>query len=60
MCAGLAPPRITDPLAWHLAPSGELLGGDGRWLVNQVCDPVQARTSQAGTTVRLHMRLNRP
>lgn len=52
--------QITDPLAWHRAPSGELLGGNGLWLVNQVCDLVQARTSQAGTTARLHMRLNRP
>jgi hypothetical protein len=52
--------QITDPLAWHRAPSGELLGGNGLWLVNQVCDLIQARTSQAGTTARLHMRLNRP
>jgi anti-sigma regulatory factor (Ser/Thr protein kinase) len=52
--------QITDPLAWHHAPSDELLGGNGLWLVNQVCDLVQARTSQAGTTARLHMRLNRP
>ena len=51
--------QITDPLAWHRAPSDELLGGNGLWLVNQVCDLVQTRTSQAGTTVRLHMRLNR-
>jgi anti-sigma regulatory factor (Ser/Thr protein kinase) len=51
--------QITDPLAWHRAPSDELLGGNGLWLVNQVCDLVQARTSQAGTTARLHMRLNR-
>jgi hypothetical protein len=35
-----------------------LLGGNGLWLVNQVCDLVQARTGQAGTTIRLHMRLN--
>jgi anti-sigma regulatory factor (Ser/Thr protein kinase) len=51
--------QITDPLAWHRAPSDELLGGNGLWLVNQVCDLVQTRTSQAGTTVRLHMGLNR-
>jgi anti-sigma regulatory factor (Ser/Thr protein kinase) len=51
--------QITDPLAWHRAHSDELLGGNGLWLVNQVCDLVQTRTSQAGTTVRLHMRLNR-
>jgi anti-sigma regulatory factor (Ser/Thr protein kinase) len=51
--------HLTDPLAWHRPPSDELLGGNGLWLVNQVCDLVQARTGQAGTTIRLHMRLNR-
>ena len=52
--------QITDPLAGHRARSDELLGGNGLWLVNQVCDLVQARTGQAGTTTRLHMRLRRP
>ena len=51
--------HVTDPLAWHRPPSDELLGGNGLWLVNQVCDLVQARTGQTGTTIRLHMRLNR-
>ena len=50
--------RITDPLAWHQPPSAELLGGNGLWLVNQLCDLVQARTGRAGTTTRMHMRLN--
>jgi anti-sigma regulatory factor (Ser/Thr protein kinase) len=49
--------QITDPLAWHRAQSGLALGGQGLWLVNQLCDLVQARTSQAGTVARLHMRL---
>jgi anti-sigma regulatory factor (Ser/Thr protein kinase) len=52
--------HITDPLARYRGRSGELLGSNGLWLVNQVCDLVQARTGQAGTTTRLHMRLNRP
>jgi anti-sigma regulatory factor (Ser/Thr protein kinase) len=52
--------QLTDPLAWHRARSDELLGGNGLWLVNQVCDLVQARTGQAGTTIRLHMSLHRP
>ena len=52
--------QLTDPLAWHRARSDELLGGNGLWLVNQVCDLIQARTGQAGTTIRLHMRLSRP
>jgi anti-sigma regulatory factor (Ser/Thr protein kinase) len=49
--------QITDPLARHRPPSDGLLGGNGLWLVNQVCDLVQARTGRAGTTTRLHMRL---
>jgi anti-sigma regulatory factor (Ser/Thr protein kinase) len=52
--------QITDPLARYQARSDELVGGNGLWVVNQVCDLVQARTGQAGTTTRLHMRLRRP
>jgi anti-sigma regulatory factor (Ser/Thr protein kinase) len=48
--------QITDPLARH-RPRSQVLGGKGLWLVNQLCDLVQARTSQAGTVARLHMRL---
>ena len=50
--------QITDPLAMHRAPSDDLAGGKGLWLVNQVCDLVQTRTGRAGTTTRLHMRLD--
>jgi anti-sigma regulatory factor (Ser/Thr protein kinase) len=47
---------ITDPLAGRqLRPADE--PGHGLWLVNQVCDLVEMRTGQAGTTVRMHMRL---
>jgi anti-sigma regulatory factor (Ser/Thr protein kinase) len=49
--------QITDPLARYRPRSDELLGGKGLWVVNQVCDLVQARTGRAGTTTRLHMRL---
>ena len=52
--------QITDPLAWHRARSERVLSGKGLWLVNQLCDLVQARTSQAGTVARLHMRLGQP
>ena len=48
--------QITDPLARHRVPPDEELGGKGLWLVNQVCDLVQARTGHAGTVTRLHMR----
>ncbi len=48
--------QITDPLARHRVPADEELGGKGLWLVNQVCDLVQARTGRTGTITRLHMR----
>ena len=48
--------QITDPLARHRVPADEELGGKGLWLVNQVCDLVQARTGRTGTIARLHMR----
>jgi anti-sigma regulatory factor (Ser/Thr protein kinase) len=47
---------IADPLAGRRRrPATE--PGHGLWLVNQVCDLVELRSGQAGTTVRLHMRL---
>jgi anti-sigma regulatory factor (Ser/Thr protein kinase) len=48
---------ITDPLAGHRMPHDDRAGGQGLWLVNQLCDLVQRRTSNAGTITRLHMRL---
>jgi anti-sigma regulatory factor (Ser/Thr protein kinase) len=48
---------ITDPLAGRRRrPAAE--PGHGLWLVNQVCDLVELRSGQDGTTVRLHMRLS--
>ncbi len=50
---------ITDPLAGRVrhGPDGR---GHGLYLVNHVCDLVELRTGQAGTTIRMHMRLPRP
>ena len=47
---------IADPLAGCVrrGPDGR---GHGLFLVNHVCDLVEMRTGQAGTTVRMHMRL---
>jgi anti-sigma regulatory factor (Ser/Thr protein kinase) len=45
---------ISDPLAGRVRHSPESRG-HGLFLVNQVCDLVELRTGQAGTTVRLHM-----
>ena len=45
--------RLADPLAGRLVPQLDADGGRGLYLVNQVCDLVQVRTSAAGTTVRV-------
>jgi anti-sigma regulatory factor (Ser/Thr protein kinase) len=51
--------HITDPLAGRLRPDpAKAGGGRGLWVVQQVCDLVQIRTSPAGTAIRLHMHLN--
>jgi anti-sigma regulatory factor (Ser/Thr protein kinase) len=50
--------RITDPLAGRRVPTGDGAGGLGLWTVNQLCDLVEVRTSDAGTTVRVHTTLN--
>jgi anti-sigma regulatory factor (Ser/Thr protein kinase) len=47
--------HITDPLAGHWRPRPDLTGGQGLWLVNQVCDLAEIRSSELGTTIRLHM-----
>lgn len=50
---------ISDPLAGLLPPRPDQPGGQGLWLVNEVCDLVEVRTGAAGTVIRLHMRINR-
>jgi anti-sigma regulatory factor (Ser/Thr protein kinase) len=37
----------------------EAMGGQGLWIVNQVCDEVEMRSDETGTTIRLHMGLPR-
>jgi anti-sigma regulatory factor (Ser/Thr protein kinase) len=50
--------QITNPLAGQLRPGPDAEGGGrGLWVVHQLCDLVQVRTNQAGTTIRIHMRL---
>jgi anti-sigma regulatory factor (Ser/Thr protein kinase) len=46
--------HIHDPLAGRRAPALDADGGVGLWAVNQLCDLVQVRTTDAGTTVRAH------
>jgi anti-sigma regulatory factor (Ser/Thr protein kinase) len=47
--------HISDPLAGYGRPSGDEPGGQGLWLVNQVCDLAEIRSSALGTTIRMHM-----
>lgn len=47
--------HIADPLAGYGRPAGDVPGGQGLWLVNQVCDLAEIRTGELGTTIRLHM-----
>jgi anti-sigma regulatory factor (Ser/Thr protein kinase) len=47
--------HIRDPLAGYRRPADAMTGGQGLWLVNQVCDLVEIRTGTRGTTIRLHM-----
>ena len=51
---------ISDPLAGFLQPQPDQPGGHGLWLVNQICDLVEVRSTQSGTVIRLHMWLDRP
>jgi anti-sigma regulatory factor (Ser/Thr protein kinase) len=49
--------RIRDPLVGTLPPAAEQRSGWGLWLVGQLCDLVQVRSSPAGTVVRARMHL---
>ncbi|WP_225851060.1 sensor histidine kinase [Streptomyces sp. HPF1205] len=52
--------HITDPLAGRTRPDPAQSGGRGLWLVHQLCDLVEIRsTPEKGTTVRLHTDLPR-
>lgn len=47
--------QIEDPLAGYGRPAADEPGGQGLWLVNQVCDLAEIRTGARGTSIRLHM-----
>ena len=49
------PTQITDPLAGCVRPPADALHGRGLWLINQLCDLVELRSGDAGTTVRMHL-----
>jgi anti-sigma regulatory factor (Ser/Thr protein kinase) len=48
---------ITDPLAGQRRPGPDATGGHGLWLVYQVCDRVELRSDETGTTIRMHMAI---
>ncbi|MHA6763988.1 anti-sigma factor RsbA family regulatory protein [Streptacidiphilus sp. PAMC 29251] len=51
--------HIQDPLIGRVRPTIDQHGGRGMWLVHQLCDLVQIRsTPDSGTTVRLHTALH--
>jgi anti-sigma regulatory factor (Ser/Thr protein kinase) len=45
--------HLADPLTGRLAPRLDSVGGRGLYLVHQLCDLVQVRSSPRGTTVRV-------
>ena len=49
---------IDDPMVGRVRPTGERVGGYGMWMVHQLCDLVQVRTSRQGTVVRVHTKLS--
>ena len=50
--------HIADPLAGRELPHARALGGRGLYLVNQLCDLVQLRSSPGRSVVRLHVYLS--
>ncbi|HSJ46319.1 MAG TPA: sensor histidine kinase [Euzebyales bacterium] len=46
---------ITDPFIGRVVPGHEEHDPRGLWMVNQVCDIVQVRSSAQGSVVRLHV-----
>jgi anti-sigma regulatory factor (Ser/Thr protein kinase) len=49
---------IPDVMAGRRRPPADALDGRGLWLINQVCDLVELRSTPSGTTLRLHVRDN--
>jgi anti-sigma regulatory factor (Ser/Thr protein kinase) len=49
--------RVPHALVGRVRPPVEQIGGRGLWLVNQLCDLVQLRSTPEGTSVRVHMSM---
>jgi anti-sigma regulatory factor (Ser/Thr protein kinase) len=46
---------IDAPLVGRTRPGFDEPGGRGLWMVNQLCELVQVRSSSAGTAIRVHL-----
>jgi anti-sigma regulatory factor (Ser/Thr protein kinase) len=51
--------HIVEPLVGRQRPDPFTAGGRGVWIVHQLCDLSQVRSSPSGTVVRMHMKLDR-
>jgi len=50
--------HIAEPWLRHVRPAPDHFSGRGLWLVHQICDLVQIRSSpQSGSAVRVYMRV---
>jgi len=50
---------IRDPLAGTRRPAADALHGHGLWLVRRLCDRVEIRSDETGSTIRLYMFLGK-
>jgi anti-sigma regulatory factor (Ser/Thr protein kinase) len=55
VCEVVSPRPLSDPMLGRLNSDFGERGGRGLWLVNHVCDFVQARSTALGTHVRVHV-----
>ena len=51
--------HIRDVMVGRVEPAADRLTGRGLWLVNQICELVQVRSSGSGTVVRVHTAVDR-
>jgi hypothetical protein len=49
-------PWLEEVTVGRQRPARDALGGRGLWMVNQLCDLVELRPAETGTTIRLHVR----
>ncbi|MFF7251493.1 anti-sigma factor RsbA family regulatory protein [Embleya sp. NPDC008237] len=50
--------RVVDPLAGRHRPTADQDGGRGLWIANQICDLLQIRSTETGTTTRMRVNVH--